>query len=45
MLKLRLLLTYSAAYLTDRAEMVLTCPDCYFPLAYSGEQIKRVQAK
>jgi RNase P subunit RPR2 len=32
-------------YLTDGAEMVLTCPECYFPLAYNGSEVVRVQAQ
>jgi len=32
-------------YLTDSAEMVLTCPECYFPLTYNGHEIRKVQAK
>jgi len=34
-----------AAYFTDSGRLVITCPDCRFPLDYSGEMIKRVQAK
>jgi RNase P subunit RPR2 len=37
--------TDEAIYFTDRGEMVLTCPDCHLPLAYSGEQVERFQAK
>jgi len=32
-------------YSTDTAKLVLVCPDCRFPMDYSGEQIKRVQAE
>jgi len=32
-------------YLTDSFEMVLTCPECYFPLPYNGHEICKVQAK
>jgi len=31
-------------YLTDSAEMVLTCPECYFPLPYNGHEIRKIQA-
>lgn len=37
--------THGAVYLTDRCEMVITCPDCYFPMAYSGKDVKRFQAE
>ena len=33
------------AYFTDSGEIVLTCPECYFPLAYSGYEVVRVQAR
>jgi hypothetical protein len=37
--------TDETAYLTDSNKIVLTCPDCHIPLAYSGEEIKRIQAQ
>lgn len=37
--------TSEALYFTDSGRIVLTCPDCHFPLAYSGEQVERFQAK
>jgi Zn-finger protein len=32
-------------YFTDSGEVILTCPDCCFSLAYTPEQIKRIQAQ
>ncbi len=37
--------TDEATYFTDRGEIVLTCPDCSYPLPYTAEEIERVQAK
>ena len=34
--------TDETIYFTDRGEIVLTCPDCHLPLAYSGGQITRL---
>ena len=31
-------------YFTDSGQIVLTCPGCYIPFAYSGELIKRILA-
>ena len=32
-------------YLTNSAKIVLTCPECSFPLPYDGHEIRKVQAK
>ncbi len=37
--------TPESAYFTDSNQIVLTCPDCSYPLAYTAEEIERVQAK
>jgi nitrate/TMAO reductase-like tetraheme cytochrome c subunit len=37
--------TNDTAYFTDLNTIVLTCPDCYIPNAYCGEQVERFQAR
>ncbi|CAN5804560.1 hypothetical protein BH20ACI3_BH20ACI3_41710 [soil metagenome] len=37
--------TPEATYFTDSNQIVLTCPECSYPLPYSAEEIKRVQAR
>ena len=34
-----------STYFTDRGRIVVTCPNCRFPMDYSGEEIKRVEAQ
>ncbi len=37
--------TPESTYFTDSNQIALTCPDCYYPLPYAAEEIKRVQAQ
>jgi nitrate/TMAO reductase-like tetraheme cytochrome c subunit len=37
--------TDETIHFTDRGDIVLTCPDCHFPLAYSGEHVERIKAQ
>jgi len=37
--------TPESTYFTDNNQIVLTCPECSYPLPYEAEEIKRVQAR